>query len=46
MNRENNGSRIFVAKDKELPVAFVEICDKAETFVTELPLVKNILWLN
>ena len=42
MNRENNGSRIFVAKDKELPVAFVEICDKAETFVTELPLVKNI----
>ena len=40
--RENNGSRIFVAKDKELPVAFVEICDEAETFVTELPSVKNI----
>ena len=40
--RENNGSRIFVAKDKELPVAFLEICEEAETFVTELPNVKNI----
>ena len=40
--RENNGSRIFVAKDKGLPVAFLEICEEAETFVTELPNVKNI----
>jgi len=40
--RENNGSRIFVAKDKELPIAFLEICDEAETFVTELSAVKNI----
>lgn len=40
--RENNGSRIFVAKDKELQVAFVEICEEAETFVAELPMVKNI----
>lgn len=40
--RENNGNRIFVAKDKELPIAFLEICDEAETFVTELPAVKNI----
>ena len=40
--RENNGSRIFVAKEKELPVAFLEICEEAETFVAELPNVKNI----
>jgi len=48
--RENNGSRIFVAKEKkkgmagetQLPIAFLEICDEAETFVTELPMVKNI----
>ncbi len=40
--RESNGNRIFVAKDKELPVAFLEICEEAETFVTELPTVKNI----
>ena len=42
VKRESNGSRIFVAKDKKLPVAFVEICDEAETFVAELPSVKNI----
>lgn len=42
VKRESNSSRIFVANDKELPVAFVEICDEAETFVTELPSVKNI----
>ena len=40
--RESNGSRVFVAKDKGLPVAFLEICEEAETFVTELPNVKNI----
>ena len=40
--RENNGSRIFVAKDEELPIAFLEICEEAETFVAELPKVKNI----
>ena len=40
--RENNGSRIFMAKDKELPVAFLEICEAAETFVAGLPKVKNI----
>ena len=39
---EHKSSRIFVANDKELPIAFVEICDEAETFVTELPSVKNI----
>ena len=42
VKRENNSSRIFMANDKELPIAFVEICDEAETFVTELPSVKNI----
>lgn len=40
--RENNGSRIFVAKAKEFPVAFLEICEEAENFVTALPNVKNI----
>ena len=47
--RENNGNRIFVAKEKkegvegeQLPFAFLEICDEAETFVTELTTVKNI----
>ena len=40
--RENNGSRIFVAKEKEMPIAFLEICEEAETFVAELPMVKNI----
>lgn len=40
--RENNGSRIFVAKDMERPIAFLEICEEAENFVAELPNVKNI----
>ncbi len=40
--RENNGSRIFVAKEQEKIIAFLEICDNAENFVTELPEMKNI----
>lgn len=40
--RENNGSRIFVAKEREKIIAFIEISDNAENFVTELPEMKNI----
>ena len=40
--RENNGSRIFVAKEQEKIIAFIEISDDAENFVTEIPEMKNI----
>lgn len=42
MERENNGSRIFIARDSEKVVAFAEISQKAETFVSELDTVYNI----
>ena len=40
--RENNGSCIFVAKEQEKIIAFIEISDDAENFVTEIPEMKNI----
>ncbi len=40
--RENNGNRIFIAKENEKLIAFIEISDDAESFVAELPNVKNI----
>lgn len=40
--REQNGSRIFVAEDRNKPVAFLEICEDAEAFITDLPTMKNI----
>lgn len=40
--RENNGSRIFVAKERDKIIAFLEISDGAENFVTEIPEMKNI----
>ena len=40
--RENNGSRIFVAKNSEEIIAFIEISDEGENFVTELPKMQNI----
>lgn len=40
--REKNNSRLFVAKDEEKLIAFLEISEEGETFVTELPELKNI----
>lgn len=40
--REINGSRIFVAKKEEKPIAFLEISDVGESFIAGLPKMKNI----
>ena len=40
--RESNGDRIFVAREEEKIIAFMELSDSAETFVTEHPSMKNI----
>ena len=40
--RECNGSRIFVAKEQDKIIAFLEINDDAENLVTEIQEMKNI----
>lgn len=40
--RESNGDRIFVAREEEKIIAFMELSDSAENFVTEHPSMKNI----
>ena len=40
--RESNGDRIFVAREEEKIIAFMELSDSAENFVTEHPFMKNI----
>lgn len=39
---ESRDTRLFAAFDETTPVAFVELCDDGENFVTEVPYMKNI----
>lgn len=39
---EQSDTRVFVALDEDKPIAFLEIAEEAETFVTEHPDVMNI----
>lgn len=42
LEREKNGSRIFVAKKESDIIAFLEVADEGETFVTEVKAMQNI----
>lgn len=42
LNREQNGSRIFIAKREMEVIAFLEIADEGETFITGMKEMKNI----
>ena len=46
LQREKSNHRVFVAKDGEKVIAFIEIADEAENFVTEVSDVKNICGTN
>ena len=42
VQREKSNHRVFVAKDGDKTIAFIEIADEGENFVTEVSDVKNI----
>ncbi len=42
IEREQNGSRIFIAEHHQKPIAFLEISEESEAFITALPCMKNI----